>query len=158
MFKNADRKELKKIKKELSSISNELWNKNYLENKIKALEKEVKDLEEKKHSLKFTGGMFQGKVMIMRTPLRENTPMLYLAMYGDGFIAGYKWTSDVAKADQYSFEEAYQIKNNFCAFNDNKENLLIVCVDDIKDDDYDPEGKYKNELLKKDGFAKDEDE
>ncbi len=157
MFNNTDREELKKIKNELSSISNQLWNKNNLNDKVEYLRKEVEVLEEKKHSLKFTDGMYQGKVMIMRTPLRENTPMLYLADYTDGRFGGYRWTSDITKAEQYSFEEAYQIKDNFGAFNDTKENLLIVCVDNIKDE-YDTEGKYKNELLKKDGFAKDKSE
>lgn len=158
MFRKEDREELKKIKRELSSLYSQLWDKNYLENRVNSLKKEVEDLEEKKRSLKFTDGMHKGRVMIMRTPLRENTPMLYLEDYSDGRFGGYRWTSDITKSEQYSFEEAYQIKNNFCAFNDTKENLLIVCVDDIKDDDYDPESKYKNELLKKDGFAKDHDE
>ena len=85
--------------------------------------------------------------------------MLYLYGYSnDSRFGGYRWTSDITRAEQYSFETAYQIKNNFCAFNDTKENLLIVCVDDIKDDEYDPEGKYKNELLKKDGFVENEGE
>lgn len=158
MFKKEDREELKKIKNELSSLSSQLWDKNYLEKRVESLTKEVEYLEEKKRSLKFTDGMYKGKVMIMRTPLRENTPMLYLADYSDGRFGGYRWTSDITRAEQYSFEAAYQIKNNFCAFNDTKENLLIVCVDDIKDEEYDPEGKYKSELLKKDGFANNKEE
>ena len=154
MFNNKDREELQKIKKELSSISNQLWNKNCLHDKVNSLRKEVECLEEKKRSLKFTDGMYSGKVIIMRTPLRDNTPMMYLEDYRECDLYNYKWTSDIMKAKQYSFEKAYQIKNDFGAFNDTKENLLIVCVDNIKDE-YDTEGKYKSELLKKDGFAKD---
>ena len=157
MFNNTDREELKKIKNELSSISNQLWNKNHLDNKVESLRKEVEELENKKRSLKFTDGMYKGKVMIMRTPLRENTPMMYLEDYLTYGMYNYKWTSDIIKAAQFSFEDAYQIKNDFGAFNDTKENLLIVCVDNIKDE-YDIEGKYKNELLKKDGFAKENGE
>lgn len=157
MFKKDDREELKKIKNELSSLSSELWNRNCLHDKVSSLRKEVEYLEEKKRSLKFTDGMYQGRVMIMRTPLRENTPMLYLADYCNGGFGGYRWTSDRTKAEQYSFEEAYQIKDEFGAFNDTKENLLIVCVDNIEDE-YDIESKYKSELLKKDGFANNKEE
>ena len=65
---------------------------------------------------------------IIRTPFEEGQPMLYLRDYSEGRFGGYWWTGEKEKAAQYSFEEANKIKDNFCAFNDTKENLSIVEV------------------------------
>ena len=155
MFTKKDRELVEGVKRVLDKNNNYLWDKNQLETQVNNLKKEVRELEELKEYYKFTEGMYKGKVYIMRTPLRENTPMLYLKHLGSPF-GGYTWTSDKELAGQYSFGEAYRIKNDFCAFKDSKENLLIVCVDDIVDDEDFIE--YKSELLKKDGFMKDNDE
>lgn len=78
------------------------------------------------------------KFYIMHLPLDKDSKIVYLAYLGCDFGAGYTWTHDKNLAHHYSLRDALDIKENFCAFGDSRENLAIVCADGIK-------GRWKNE-------------
>lgn len=76
---------------------------------------------------------------IIHLPKDEDSKIVYLAHLSCcGFMDGYTWTSNKNRAQHFSLEEALQIKTDFCAFKDSRENLVIACADGIK-------GRWDNE-------------
>ena len=78
------------------------------------------------------------KYYIMHLPLDKDSAIVYLAHLGCIYGDGYTWTGDKNLAQQYSLSDALDIKKNFSAFKDSRENLVIACADRIKgrwDDD-----------------------
>lgn len=75
------------------------------------------------------------KYYIMHLPIEEGSKVLYLKHLGCIYGSGYTWTSNKNLAQHYPLEHALQIKKDFYAFKDSKENLVIACVDGIKEEE-----------------------